>query len=141
MAWVGKIMRSYLFEVGRSGITLTVCAFALLPTLLTGYGIYTPVVCFYVFFFGAIEILLFCLVSSLIDHFAWKSAVYALVAGANVFIFNSVLRFDPTQYGSDRTNISGLLIIQLLFTFPIFYLLLRRDLPAHFWRIVPEIDE
>ena len=134
-------VRKYIIEVGWSGIALVVCAFALLPTVLTGYAIYAPIVYLMILLVGSIEILLFSLLSAIIDHFAWKVAVYALVVAANVGVFGGMLWFDARQYGSDATNIGGLLIIQLLFIFPIFYLLLRRDLAPHFWRIVPQTDE
>ena len=138
MAWVGRFARRYVFEVGWSGITLAVCAFALLPTMIVGFGSYFPIIYLYVFFFGALEILVFSLLSFLIDHFAWKAVIYALVVSANGYVFSTVLAFGTAQAGN---NMTGLVVVQLLFTFPVFYLLLRRDLPAHFWRIVPQIKD
>ena len=133
MALFRDLARSYAREVGWSGITLATSAFALLPTSIFGlHGLFW-IVYLYVIFFGAIEIMIFCGLSFMIDRFAWKAAVYVLV-----LLANGPIAFAITQIGN---GIAGLIMAQLLFTFPLFYMLLRRDLPRHFWRLAPRIED
>jgi hypothetical protein len=133
-----RLARKYVLEVGWSGIAYAASAFALLPTVMVGFGMYVPIIYLYIFVFGALEILAFALLSSLLDHFAWKAACYALVLAANLIVFSGIVNFGAPEAGN---NMTGLVLIQLLFTFPMFYLLIRRDLPSHFWSIAARIED
>lgn len=138
MAMIGRLSHRYISEVGWCGITFVACAFALAPTMIVGFGYYAPIFYVYAFILGAIEILLFSLLSSLIDHFVWKATTYALAVAGNIYVFFETIQFDGA---GGPSNITGLVIVQLLFTFPIFYLLVRRDRPASFWRMLPTIED
>lgn len=138
------MIRRYLLRYVRD-----LCAFlkayalasaAIFPIILFTYWGVFPFVYVVIGVIGLLEILIFSVFTSILPSYRLKLFVFGVALGFAVFSLWGMLSAEPIIVGA--MNINRLIFAQLMFLFPIFYVLLeRQEMREHFMRLCGPYDD